>query len=865
MLLNEEDEEIKEQDKILEEELRYYRLLYTQPISPRDHNREEVKQYFIQEEIPKISEEDKEMCDSDLSFDEICRALKELKNGKTPGVDGFPPDFYKFFWKDVGLLTFESLKWAETKKEMSIDQRRGVINLIPKQDKDIRRLKNWRPISLLNTDYKILTKAIATRLKMVLPSVIHPDQVAYLKGRYIGQNIRTIIDIMDYTKQNNLQGIIAFLDFEKAFDSINWQVIDEALEAFNIGINMRKWVKIVYKNISSCVTNCGYSSEFFSISRGVRQGCPLSPYLFIIVAEILAIKIRKNKDIKGIKVGDTEIKVIQMADDTTNFIQDEDSLKAMLITIDKFYTYSGLKLNMSKCEALNLGREEKVNKEISGIRWVKEAKALGIHFSNNGSIMYEKNFTKKLKELKMILGMWGQRDLSILGRIMVFKSLALSKVIYQCNNLTVPDDFIKDLNQLAFNFIWQYKKDKVKRTAIIADYDKGGLKMMDVPSFISAQKVMWVKRLLNTGGGSWRAYPKYILGKMLGEDSFYCNTNLKRWQAHISPFYMQLLETWEKTKEEPKEDPFKLRREVIWLNKNILIKKHEILYKDWHNKGILLLHDILKENGEFKSLNEINDEFNMTASCMEFNALKSAIPNKWRLDLKKMKIPANAISNEEKAFITCNNRMLSLNIAVNQDIYWEFVTKKITKPIAATKWCTEFNIEDEQWPLIFKNYANIKDTKLKSFQFKVLNNLLPCNLYLNRIGKSDTDKCPKCNKLEDIIHYLSECPNTKMLWQQLSRWWRSITQQDITISTRDVMLGLSHRTETIIMRDQLNEIIMSTKWKIHANNQLGETTCLYQILYNIKYMIQIQQLIANKNSKMAKHDEKWSKIEDFLT
>jgi hypothetical protein len=189
---------------------------------------------------------------------------------------------------------------------------------------------------------------------------------------------------------------------------------------------------------------------------------------------------------------------------------------------------------------------------------------LGIHFSNNGNIMSEKKFTNKLKELTRILALWGQISLSILGRIMVFKSLVLSKVIYQCNNLTVPDDFIKDLDQLAFNFIWQYKQDKVKRTAIIADYDKGGLKMIDVPSFINAQKVMWVKRLLKTGSGSWKAYPNYIFNKMLGDSSFYCNTDLKKWEAKISPFYMQLLEIWEKTKENPKDDPIKLRCEVIW-------------------------------------------------------------------------------------------------------------------------------------------------------------------------------------------------------------------------------------------------------------------------------------------------------------
>jgi hypothetical protein len=210
---------------------------------------------------------------------------------------------------------------------------------------------------------------------------------------------------------------------------------------------------------------------------------------------------------------------------------------------------------------------------------------------------------------------------------------------------------------------------------------------------------------------------------------------------------MQLLETWNKTKEDPKNDPIKLKREVLWKNQNIIINRKEVFYKDWYTKGVMLLHDILDENGNFKPLDALNTTFNMTATCMEYNALKYAIPGLWKKDVKRMKIPAHAISNEERAFINCNNRTLALSIAVNTDVYWELVTKKITKPISAQKWCSEFNIPEEEWPCIFQNYSTIQDTKLKAFQFKILYNLVPCNLYLKRIGKSDSDKCPKCNQL----------------------------------------------------------------------------------------------------------------------
>ena len=377
---------------------------------------------------------------------------------------------------------------------------------------------------------------------------------------------------------------------------------------------------------------------------------------------------------------------------------------------------------------------------------------------------------------------------------------------------------------------------------------------------------MWVKRLLaKQDEGSWKIYPQRLLSKLLHNYSFQCNFELKKVKFLMQPFYKQLFEAWGKVKEDSGEDPFKLRREIIWMNRNITIAGKVVCYKDWYKNGIILMHDILKEDGDFKSILDLEAEHNIQIKVMDYNSLLDAIPAAWKRALKKMKIPTQAISNQEQPYLTCSNRLLALGIISNRDIYWEMIAKKKIKPICVNKWCTTFNIEAEDWKSIFKLYANIKDTRTKTFQFKILNSLLPCNLYLKRIGKSDTDKCTKCNLLDDQTHYLIECHEVASIWKHLTRWWKGLTNQEIILSSRDITLGLESRPQKIVKKAQLDEIILAVKWRIYANKQLEEDTCFYQILCSIRNMIYIQKLIARRKNKDGEHSIIWGEISDYLT
>ena len=164
---------------------------------------------------------------------------------------------------------------------MSRSQKQAVITLMEKKGKDRLLLENWRPISLVNDDAKIMSKVIATRIKNVLPNIIQHYQTGYVKDRYIGETVRSVFDVMDLTLKENVPGLLIFIDFQKAFDSLEWNFLLSCLEAFNFGPDFIRWVKTFYKNIQSCVINNGLMSDYFTLERGVRQGDPLSPYLFV--------------------------------------------------------------------------------------------------------------------------------------------------------------------------------------------------------------------------------------------------------------------------------------------------------------------------------------------------------------------------------------------------------------------------------------------------------------------------------------------------------------------------------------------------------------------------------------------------------
>jgi hypothetical protein len=416
---------------------------------------------------------------------------------------------------------------------------------------------------------------------------------------------------------------------------------------------------------------------------------------------------------------------------------------------------------------------------------------------------------------------------------------------------------------IAYKFLWNNKKDKVKRKTIIADYENGGLKMLDLKSFIIAQRVMWVKRLSKFKVASWKAYPEYILNTIIGIDTFKTQLDIKTNKHNISPFYWTIIKSWNILKEMDIEnvEPSNIRRQWLWMNKHIKINKQEIKWKAWISKDIKLIHDIVDKQGNFLTLNALEEIYDFKCDFLKYNSLKDAIPKIWREKLKTENIQREAISSIENPWVIIKNKMMTTSNITNKTIYWELVNKIRISPITKDKWIKECNLEENTWEKIFEIAKIIRDTKIRAFQYKMLLNLTPCNLYLYKIGRHNTYICHNCTYTDNIVHYLYECRETRNFWLRLQQWWNRMENEHIIITKEYAMVGITNSEHN---NDKLNACLQLARWYIYTEKLKLQKTCLYKFLCRLKYKIKQERIICENNNQMKTFQRLWQGIEDYI-
>ncbi|KAM5171776.1 A.superbus venom factor 1-like [Mantella aurantiaca] len=489
-------------DHIAKEFEKYYGSLYNLENEGQKHTTLEVKQQLMadilsNDNIPSLPLEAARAMEAPLSQTEWDKALKQLKPGKSPGPDGLTAQYYKLFSKQLGsrfLETFNSFPQINPKPKSMLE---AHIVIIPKQGKDPQQVTNYRPISLLNVDVKIYAKMLANRILPYLSSLVSPDQTGFVPGREARDNIYKAIDLHQWLTDGGDEGFMLSMDAEKAFDRVDWGYMEGVLQRVGMGPHMRAMIQALYSNPSARVRVNGHLSEAFEISNGTRQGCPLSPIIYVLTLEPFLVRLRDNPNIQGISIKDKEYKVAAFADDILLFLTKPlMSIPNLLEEISFFNKISNLKINLSKSFALNVSlKQVTVNQCSSNFPFIwKEDMIpyLGIMIPTELAKIYSSNYPQLLTILKGDMKRWEGKGLSWFGRAASVKMNVLPRILYlmQALPITIPPSFFQELRKSITNFIWAHKQPRISFNRLTKSKLNGGIGLPDMKGYYWACQLM---------------------------------------------------------------------------------------------------------------------------------------------------------------------------------------------------------------------------------------------------------------------------------------------------------------------------------------------------------------------------------------
>ena len=813
--------------------------------------------------IPKLTAVNAETCEGKLTVAECFECLQTFENNKSPGDDGLTAEFYKAFWNILGNLLVDSLNYSYDHGELSNSQKRAIITLIEKKDKDRRDISNWRPISLINVDVKIGSKAIAKRLEVVLPSIIHHNQCAYVKNRTICDAVRSIEDILDYTKRYHIQGRLVSIDFKKAFDSVSRDFLFRTLAAFQFGPSFTRWIHTFYNNISSCVLNNGFSTAPFEIQRGVRQGDPLSSCLFIIVLEILAINIRSCESIQGIKVDGEEIKLGIFADDLTAFLLNDFSLLKFLELLEKFGECSGLKINNDKSEILVLGdcTNPSLNHNLFTALKVKTSvKILGIHFTYDNRVKQKLNSDALISSIKEKLKIWRWRDLTIIGKIQIVKTFIIPIFLYRASMICLNKEFVNEANKIIFDFIWK-GKDKVKRLALVSDIEDGGLKAPHLDSIIKTQRILCCKRFANEQPSTWKSILLHYLKPVGGKFILACDFEVKTLPIRLPLFYEECLKCFAEHSASRKIALTNISKVIIWNNKAIRVGGKSVYNHNLASVGIIRIGDLITDDKELITTHRLRELNISPLDAFNLIGLIEALPDDWRKLLSTRNVSAMEPFNlQNEVQLNLNGQNIPIGKAVSKTVYKEIRNRIIAPPTAQLKYNCLFENDDLDWNKIYSLPHRVAlDTKSREFQYKLLNRCLPTNAFLNKIGIVASPACSFCGETDESLeHLFLTCHYITKFWGEVIKWLKDQGIQIAPFSNKEIMFGIIDDQENLF----INHILLIAKKHIYSCRYSKIIPSIKVLTAKIKRVHQLETTIARSSSKWPTHIRKWGKYKE---
>ncbi|KAJ8502105.1 hypothetical protein ONZ51_g163 [Trametes cubensis] len=481
-----------------------------QCVDPVDESGEEYVQAVrvaLEPAEARLSNRHKAMMAAKLTREEILGAIKSAATNKSPGLDGLQSEVWK-----------EYVKWQEQ------DARRGesgvdMVKALTAVFNDIAEFGTGgrsilcAPITLLNSDYKLMTRALAMRLAGCASEVIHPDQAGFVPGRSIYDHIRLASLTMDYAEAEEVNGAVVALDQEKAYDRIGHKYLYAALKHMNFPRNFIRVVQNLYADAESCVIINGAKSLFYRITRGVRQGDPLSCLLFDLAIEPLAAALRTSS-LRGLCVPGMRDRLVAklFADDTTAFLSEHDNYGDLVSVLDRWCKGSRAKFNVGKTEIIPVGTPQYRQRVVAtrslggnslpfpcGARIAKDGESvrvLGAWIGNGASTMASWSTVTAL--MRKNLDRWTLSRPTLRGKKLVISMEIGGRTQFLAKAQGMPPEVECAVEKLISDFVWGVgKRAMVAKDTLMLRWEEGGIGMLDIKARNEAIELIWLKAYLN--------------------------------------------------------------------------------------------------------------------------------------------------------------------------------------------------------------------------------------------------------------------------------------------------------------------------------------------------------------------------------
>ncbi|GJW92040.1 RNA-directed DNA polymerase, eukaryota [Tanacetum coccineum] len=429
-----------------------------------------------------------------VSKEEVKKAVWDCGSDKSPGPDGFSFGFYRKFWTCIENDVFAAVNYFFTFGDIPKGCNACFIALIPKVH-DANLVKDFRPISLIGSIYKIIAKILANRLVGVLG---------------------------DISKKK--QSLIFKVDFEKAYDSVRWDFLDDVLKKFGFGNKWRDWIQKCLRSSRGSIIINGSPTEEFQFFKGLKQGDPLSPFLFILIMESLHLSFQSVVDVglfKGIHLSPlVNLSHMFYADDAV-FVGQwcDDNINTLVHVLECFFRASGLRINMSKSKIMgvNVG-DDKIKVAASKLGClILNTPFTYLGTKVGGNMSRVQAWTEIIDKVKSRLSNWKLKSLSIGGRLTLLKSVLGSIPIFHMSIFKVPLTVLRSLESIRCQFFngHELKSNKsswVKWNSVLAAKEKGGLGVSSLFALNRALLMKWFWRFYSHNDSLWSRVIKAIYG-----------------------------------------------------------------------------------------------------------------------------------------------------------------------------------------------------------------------------------------------------------------------------------------------------------------------------------------------------------------